>query len=172
MAAGSTYTPIATNTLASPASTITFSSISGSYTDLVLIMNAGQTSPSINSTRVRVGNGSVDTGSNYSQTVLAGNGTSAISTRQSNISYIDLDYYAAPGISGDLNIIIANFMNYSNTTTYKTVLHRAGKATNGTDAIVSLWRSTSAINIITIFTASGNTWTTGTTFTLYGIAAA
>lgn len=168
----STYEPIATNTLASPASTITFSSISGSYTDLVLVMNAGQTSPSVNSTRVRVGNGSADTGSNYSQTILAGNGTSAISARQSSISYIDLDYYAAPGISGDLNVIIANFMNYSNTTTYKTVLHRAGKATNGTDAIVSLWRSTSAINIITIFTATANTWTIGSTFTLYGIAAA
>jgi hypothetical protein len=172
MAAGATYEPITSTTLTTPTSTLTFSSISGAYTDLVLIMNAGQTSPSINSTRVRVGNGSVDTGSNYSQTVLAGNGTSAISTRQSSISYIDLDYYAAPGISGDLNIIIASFMNYSNTTTNKTILHRAGKATNGTDAIVSLWRSTAAINTIQLFTATSNTWTTGSTFTLYGIAAA
>lgn len=165
-----TYVALQTQTLSSAVSTITFSSINQGYTDLVLVMNAGQTSPSINSTRVRVGNGSVDSGSNYSQTVLAGNGSSALSTRQSNISYIDLDYYAAPGISGDLNIIIANFMNYSNTTTNKTVLHRAGKATNGTDAIVSLWRSTAAINTIQLFTASGNTWTVGSTFTLYGIA--
>jgi hypothetical protein len=172
MAAGPTYEPLATNTLGTAVSSVTFSSISGSYTDLVLVMNAGQTSPSVNSTRVRVGNGSVDTGSNYSQTVLAGNGSSVISTRQSNISYLDLDYYAAPGISGDYNIILAHFMNYSNTTTNKTILHRADKATNGTDAIVSLWRSTAAIDTIQLFTATGNTWVVGSTFTLYGIASA
>ena len=38
MAAGSTYTPIATTTLGSAQADVTFSSISGSYTDLVLII--------------------------------------------------------------------------------------------------------------------------------------
>ena len=42
MAAGSTYTPLATNTLSSSSASITFSSISGSYTDLVLVMNRKQ----------------------------------------------------------------------------------------------------------------------------------
>ena len=38
MAAGSTYTPIATTTLGS-AGTITFSSIPSTYTDLVIVLN-------------------------------------------------------------------------------------------------------------------------------------
>ena len=37
MAAGATYEPIATNTLGSAAASVTFSGISGSYTDLILI---------------------------------------------------------------------------------------------------------------------------------------
>ena len=62
MAAGSTYTPIATQTLSSSVSNITFSSISGIYTDLILIVNIAET-PSIGSFVFRV-NG--DSGNNYS----------------------------------------------------------------------------------------------------------
>jgi hypothetical protein len=166
-----TYVALRTETLAVATNTITFNltGISG-YTDLVLVMNALQTSPSVNQTRIRVGNSSIDSGSNYSQTILYGNGTSALSTRASNQSFIDFDYMGAPGISGNPNIIVANFMNYSNTTTNKTILHRSGQTTTGTDAIVSLWRSTAAINLINVFTSSGNNWTVGTTFNLYGIA--
>ena len=40
MAAGNTYVAIATNTLSSAAASVTFSSISGAYTDLVLVTNA------------------------------------------------------------------------------------------------------------------------------------
>jgi hypothetical protein len=36
MAAGNTYTPLATQTLGSAAASVTFSSISGAYTDLVV----------------------------------------------------------------------------------------------------------------------------------------
>ena len=168
----STYDKIQAFTASGSQSQIDFTTISQSYTDLVLIMNALQASPSVNQTRIRVGNSSIDTGSNYSQTILYGNGTNALSTRASSQSYIDFDYIAAPGISGNPNTIIGNFMNYSNTTTNKTILHRASQATSGTDAIVSLWRSTSAIDAIRVFTSSGNNWTAGSTFTLYGIKAA
>ena len=166
-----TYTELRTTTLGTATNTVTFdlTGVSG-YTDLVLVMNALQTSPSVNQTRIRVGNSSIDSGSNYSQTILYGNGTSALSARASNQTFIDFDYTAAPGVSGNPNTVIANFMNYSNTTTNKTILHRASQATSGTDAIVSLWRSTAAINLINVFTASGNNWTVGTTFSLYGIA--
>jgi hypothetical protein len=170
--ATNTYDALRTQTLTAATNSITFdlTGITG-YTDLVLVMNALQTSPSVNQTRIRVGNSSIDTGSNYSQTILYGNGTSALSVRASNQSYIDFDYMGAPGISGNPNIIVANFMNYSNTTTNKTILHRSGQATTGTDAIVSMWRSTTAINLINIFTSSGNNWLVGSTFSLYGIRA-
>ena len=65
-------------------------------------------------------------------------------------------------------------MNYSNTTTNKTVLARGNNASDasypGTEAFVGLWRSTAAINRID-FSSNSKTWNAGT-FTLYGIKAA
>ena len=164
-----TYEPIATQTLGATAADVTFSSISGSYTDLVLItqnkMNGSQAN-----LRIQVGNGSVDTGSNYSDTYLSGNGTSATSGRDSSVNHIFFTNVSYPQTT-TFNFSIHNFQNYSNTTTYKTVLSRSNNSAIGTDAVVGLWRSTSAINIIKIFPANNN-FETGSTFTLYGIASA
>jgi len=66
-------------------------------------------------------------------------------------------------------------MNYSNTTTYKTLLTRANQASNGVDACVGLWRSTAAINAVSIATTAyggSSSVQTGSIFTLYGIKAA
>lgn len=168
----STYTPIATTTLGASASSVTFSGISGSYTDLVLIASAGTVTGNDN-IGLRVGNGSADSGSNYSVTVLTGNGTAAASDRQSNQTSILTDYYGSIGTTMNAYPHIINIMNYSNTTTYKTVLMRANRADSGTDAIVGLWRSTSAINYIYLFPRGGSlSFNTGSTFTLYGIKAA
>ncbi len=175
MAAGSTYTPIATTTLGSAAASYTFSSISQSYTDLVLVSNyAG----SVNDVGffIRVGNGSVDTGTNYSRTALNGNGTTAASLRDTSQSAFSLAYNYGNSTTLDKpNFQITNLMNYSNATTYKSILIRSrGTRDNDatdTTAIIGLWRSTSAINVIQIYPASGNILA-GSTFTLYGIAAA
>ena len=161
----STYTPIATTTLGSSSATVTFSSISGSYTDLILIESPIFSTAS--QSLMRVGNGSADTGSNYSVTYLRGDGTSASSARFSNIDSIG----TAPGTtqSTDAHNVIRNIMNYSNTTTNKTVVERV----NGQSvwAIVGLWRSTVAINIITLTSLNG-TYQSGSTFTLYGVKSA
>ena len=168
MAAGSTYTPIATTTLGSDTASITFSSISGSYTDLIVVSNSGIASGGDGAIYMRVGNGSVDTGTNYSFTYLLGDGSAASSGRASNrneaITMRTTNSLTANGI--------AHLMNYSNTTTYKTILSRGNTANGITIAMVNLWRSTSAINIITMVDESGNNFVTGSTFTLYGIAAA
>jgi hypothetical protein len=175
MAAGSTYTPIATTTIASPAASYTFSSISGSYTDLVLIVSGYSTSQD-NSLLCRVGNSSVDTGNNYSTTYLRGDGSNAASGRFSNVDFMRIQ--AAGGMSAsssNIGVFIANFMNYANTSTYKTVLSRANQTAGtypATEAVVNLWRSTSAINIMTVYPFSGASFATGTTLTIYGIAAA
>lgn len=169
-----TYEPIATTTLGSDTTTVTFSSIAGTYTDLVLIMSLGEQVSQTNGVRVRIGNGSTDTGSNYSNTYLIGNGTAASSQRQSNITYFDIAWNASPSSTlGNYNAI-CNFQNYANTTTYKTALLRVNSSNQSTEAVVGLWRSTSAINIIDIYTGGGasNKLLAGSTFTLYGIKAA
>ena len=156
-----TYEKIATNTLSSATTTITFSSIPATYTDLVLVV-AGTFTNSGSSGLLRF-NG--DTASNYSSTALRGNGTTASSSRSTNKEYIAGN---EDGSSlGQLNYIW-NIINYANTTTYKTVLVR----TNDAGAFVSTssgsWRSTSAINSVTFFTGDPGI-SSGTTLNLYGI---
>jgi len=165
MAAGATYEPIATNTLGSNTATVTFSSISGSYTDLVLIIG-GKNASSDQGIVTQVGNGSIDTGSNYSTTYLIGDGTSATSGRASSATSI-----IAGRMDNVASTSIINYMNYSNTTTYKTVL---GRGNDGTLVIqhVGLWRNTAAINTINVFNLSSVNFATGTVLTIYGIAAA
>ena len=166
-----TYDKIATTTLTGSTQYITFSSIPQTYTDIVLVFaNMAGASANINFD-IRVGNGSVDT-ANYSYTVLGGGGASAVSTRVANDPVLRLGYFAYEQASGGNFIANANFMNYSNTTTNKTIISRANNANLATETTVALWRSTSAINIIQIGNISGNTMAAGTTATLYGIKAA
>lgn len=160
-----TYEPIATQTLGSAAATVIFSSIPGTYTDLVLIAQFIVTAGNAN-----IGlyfNGSQAT--NYSFTGLGGSGGAAVSARSTNATNIQTEYYGYGDQTQATRII--NIMNYANTTTYKTVIGRGNNTNNGTSAIVGLWRSTSAITSATI-QAGPTTFTSGSTFTLYGIKAA
>ena len=166
MPAGSTYSTIATTTLGSASGSISFNSFSG-YTDIVVIINAKASNLTNSYCRV---NG--DSGNNYSSTYLSGNGSAASSARASNNNAINVEYQAYIDTSNFNYIAKLNFMNYSNTTTNKTVLQRADNAGQATDAIVSLWRSTSAITSMEFFLTSGRTFAIGSTFTLYGITCA
>jgi hypothetical protein len=156
-----TYTPIATQTLGTTAASVTFSSISGAYTDLILVCSIIKTNAS--NTVFRLNS---DTSSNYSQTALAGNGTTVYSSRNSNaaqgiIDYSDSTTNPVPSVT--------HFMNYSNTSTFKTAIARSGL--DYVITYVNLWRSTSAINTIYLYSAPGS-FASGSTFTLYGIKAA
>lgn len=160
----STYEPIATTTLGSTASIITFSSIPSTYTDLVLVVacldsGAGRT-------RLRL-NG--DSGTNYSRTNLVGNGSSAASYQGSNENQFDLSVAAATSSTNPTTQIIS-VNNYSNTSTNKTIISRYNLAGAAVEAMSGLYRSTSAITSVSYFTQG--TLQIGTTATLYGIKAA
>jgi hypothetical protein len=169
-----TYDKIATQTLTSSQSSITFSSISGAYTDLVLVSFVRDTrNETYGYPALRFNS---DTGSNYSRTALYGDGSSAASNRASNqTSLLYCEAVGATQAAGNYAPIITHFQNYSNTTTNKTILSRIGNTagTGGfqTGALVGLWRSTSAITSITILGDQGasTNLASGSTFTLYGI---
>lgn len=164
MAAGSTYTPIATQTLGSAAASVTFSSISGAYTDLVLVANG---STSANAAASIKFNG--DTASNYSRTYIYGDGSTAGSGRDASGGGSSAKIF---DFSTSNSTAIINIQNYSNSTTFKTSLSRASQSGVLTAAYVVLWKATpAAITSIDLTTSTG-TFSTGTTFTLYGIAAA
>jgi hypothetical protein len=159
MAAGNTYEPIATTTLGSATANVTFSSISGSYTDLVLVINAGVSTTGAITVQLNA-----DTGTNYSVTRLYGDGSTATSDRFSSQNYLDLSFF--PNTLNNNSII--HFMNYSNTTTNKTILAR-WNSTSYTTAVVGLWRNTAAVNSIKLYNALGYNLIAGSTFSLYGI---
>jgi hypothetical protein len=170
MAVSNTYQAIATQTVSGVLTTqMTFNSISGSYTDLVLIAN-GMNGVATQNLEMRINN---DSGSNYSRTAMWGTGTAAFSGRTTSATQVRLDVYGYWNTTTPATTIV-NFLNYSNTTTYKTFLARANSATTGVDAGVGLWRSTAAITRVDLYptVASGDYFAAGSTFTLYGIAAA
>ena len=168
----STMTPIATYTVTGSnllgTTGVTFTSIPSTYTDLIIVQQTKTTAAAIG--RINFGNGSIDTGTNYSVTYLGGNGTSASSGRNANIDGI---YTRLAHNTTDWGDYTTHIQNYSNTTTYKTCLNRFNNVTYGaTEAIVGLWRSTSAINTVRCLLDRAEYFVVGSTFTLYGIKAA
>ena len=169
MAAGNTYTPIATTTLSSNQLSYTFTSIPGTYTDLILVANAKSTQAGSGGNGMWV-NLNNDTATNYSEILMYGDGTSASSYRQAQAYFVGGDIPQASNTATGINIL--QFMNYSNATTYKPVLTRSNLANSSTYLSIAQWRSTSAITSIKLQRDGSNSLAAGSTFTLYGIASA
>jgi hypothetical protein len=160
-----TYEPIQTTSLPSGGTSVTFSSIPQTYTDLVLVVNS------------IIGSGedahglqfNADTGSNYSATGLIGSGSAAASYRGSNAVKID-----GGRVGTSWSTSIFNIMNYSNTTTFKSIVSRGNSTSSGSYVTLgaALWRNTSAITTIAVSVYNNQTMSSGSTFTLYGIKAA
>ena len=162
----STYTPIATLNGTGSNEVITFNSIPSTYTDLIVVINGLPTGTNAQPC-ITVNNNT----SNYSQTNLYGNGSSATSDRRTSQGQLVLTDYNSISNTNPSSIII-QIMNYSNST-YKTFLSRWGLASVGTMATVGLWANTSAISRLDLSTiVVGNYWSTSTMVTLYGIASA
>jgi hypothetical protein len=171
MPVDNTYQAIATQTLGSAAASVTFSSIPSTYTDLVLVINAGG-SIAGNGINLRFNS---DTATNYSDTGMWGTGSSAASGRHTSITSASVTIAVGVTNNPSDTQVILNIMNYANTTTYKSLLSRSNNASAsaaypGTEAIVAMWRSTSAVNEITLL--CGANFVIGSTFNLYGIKAA
>lgn len=164
-----TYERISNIVSTGTTSSVTFSSIPATYTDLVLILKPITDNVTGAYPYLRFNS---DSGTNYSRTFIRGNGTTASTDRASNenIGYI---------IGGNVIQLTSQFIglvsinDYSNTTTNKMWLSRTNVAI-GTDAsaeaLIGLWRNTSAINNISIF-CGGTSFVSGSTFALYGIKA-
>jgi hypothetical protein len=158
-----TYEPIATQTLATAATSVTFSSIPQTFTDLVLI-TAG-ISTSLQQICLRF-NGVT---TNYTTTILSANGTAAISLRYIGYTYMFFGFDAY--FNSTQANAVTQIMDYSNTTTFKTVLDRSNNASTGVGISVGLSGSTSAVTQIEVIPNNGS-WGSGTSFSLYGIKAA
>jgi len=159
-----TYENLATTTLGTAAASITFSSISSAYTDLRLVLVG--TTATDDGCRLRFNS---DTGSNYSVTRLRGNGTAAASDRFTSQTSIIAGATVLSATTPTLRIF--DLFSYAGSSNKTLLLSEAAdlNGTGGVSRIVGLWRNTSAINAIEIFTSSGVNFSVGTTATLYGI---
>lgn len=155
-----TYTPLANTTLGSSAASVTFSSISGSYRDLVFI--ATGTTSTITGVIMRF-NG--DSGSNYSSVFMDGYGSGSPGALTATGGYADVAVFSTLQANAIMNI-----MDYSATDKHKNIIGRQNLTDWGTRAFASRWASTSAITSLTISIAGGPVFAAGSTFTLYGIA--
>jgi hypothetical protein len=165
----STYEPIATTTLGSATSTITFSSIAGTYTDLRLVF-VGKNVTSNSSLLIRF-NGDTSGSTLYSFTQLVGTGSSAVSSRDSSMSNWNTFYYGMPNAANTFAMATLDVFSYAGSTN-KTGLITASNDNNGSgdvDRTVGLYRSTSAISSMTLSNQGALLFAIGTTATLYGI---
>jgi hypothetical protein len=168
-----TYEPISTQTLGTATGTVNFNSIPQNYTDLILISNIRISGTGGEGASLRFNS---DTSSNYSYTRLFAS-SSVTSDRGSNLTADEFGYY--PGddsTSGLFGIGVTQIQNYSNTTTFKPYLLRWNNNQNvGTQHVgltSGLYRSTSAINSITLTANVSKNFVIGCSFTLYGIRGA
>jgi hypothetical protein len=154
-------------------STITFSSISGTYQHLQLRFIAAA-STSLPTMYLRLNS---DTGANYVRHRLQGNGTSASSGV--NTGETATYMFGSAGISTApiFRASVLDIVDYSNTNKYKTMRTLSGDDLNGLVAgyggyaVLSsgLWRSTSAITSVSIVINTGASFTQYSSFALYGI---
>ena len=146
-----------------------FYNIPQTYQDLYMV---GQLR-GVNANTIEYGNIQLNgSSSNYSYTMLTGDGSSATSSRNTPVTggfYLGL----IPGGNSTANVFGAYeiwILNYANTSTYKTVLWRLAADQNGSGVSqmgVGLWSNTAAITGTNVFGSNG--CATGTTHSLYGI---
>ncbi len=149
-----THIALATTTLSSTVSTVTFSSIPNTYRDLVLVVG-GQTS-SGSGANIQFNN---DTGSNYSIQFMFGTGTTKQGERYDAQTSIGIGAFQPKGVN------IHHIMDYSATDKHKTVLVR--RDTDSYTVVgVGRWASINAISSIKF---NATNMTSGTTLSLYGI---
>jgi hypothetical protein len=166
-----TYEPIATQTLGSDTATVTFSTIPQTYTDLVVACHLSGSRATFGGDFLTRFNG--DTGANYSRHYLFGDGASLGSGGVANETRILTDgCTGASATSGIFGVGIVDVIDYADVNKYKTLRGLTAYDRNGGGLIVvnsGSWRSTVAINTITVTSYYASNFVQYSSFALYGI---
>jgi hypothetical protein len=167
----SSYESIATVTVGSGGSaSVTLSSIPATYTHLQ-IRGILRASYNLSNTSVRLTFNS-DTGTNYSSHDLTGVNSSISAGNETSVAYIPFARGAYDGLtSGIFTSFVVDILDYANTNKNKTTRTLTGYTSNGEGQISfrsGLWRSTSAITSINMFSNVGDLMQYSS-FALYGI---
>jgi hypothetical protein len=156
-----TYTALATRTLASTATSVTFSSIPATYRDLICVVSTPAPSSSPASVLLQINS---DTGSNYSYVNMRGTGAATASATET------ITYVAVAQISTSQNNFIVQFLDYSTTDKHKSILSRSNSPAHLVLATAGRWANTAVITSFKL-DMGGATFAVGSTFSLYGVIA-
>lgn len=163
MAITNTYVLLEKKTIASSTASLTFTGISQLYTDLVLVADFIMTSNA--RVDIRVGNGTLDSGSNYGWTTFWANSGGRSSYQGASSTTIQGPWDSGGTGTGQCQTII-NFQNYRVTSTYRTIAGEFASA-NAVGGFAGVWMNTAgAIDTIQLLPTSN--FSAGT-YSLYGI---
>jgi hypothetical protein len=168
--AGGDYESIATVTLGSAASTISFTSIPSTYQHLQ-VRGIARGTFALAEIPIRMRFNS-DTGNNYARHILEGDGVTAAAYAASTGNLMSIGTATASTAGASMfQGVVADVLDYKDTNKYKTLRNLSGNDRNGSGAISftsGLWMNTNAVTSITIFADSGNL-DQYSSFALYGI---
>lgn len=153
-----TYTSLATTTISSNTSSVTFGSIPSTFKDLILVIDGNS---NIASNAYLYFNGD-NTNGNYTNIYALGNGSSGVSGADSIGAYIGGIY----GANKTVNII--QIMDYSSTNKHKIRLNRMSVPGDQATMVATRWANTAAVTSLR-FTLGSNTISSGTTLSLFGV---
>jgi hypothetical protein len=164
------YESIASATGTGSSPTITFSSIPSGYVALQIRGAFRKQDGFFTALKI---NFNSDTGNNYTEHVLIGNGSSASAAANTGQNHARLDNTVlGTSYTSMVGVAIVDLEDYASTTKYKTLRAFNGADVNGSGnarLTSSLWLNTNAITSITLNTEDGQNWLTSTTVSLYGI---
>lgn len=165
-----TYDSLQTTVLTSATDTVTFSNISQSYTDLVLVCNAW----TVSSTTYYGIRFNGDSSTNYNTIVVRGNGSNNTVGSYAGSNEIYTSNGSPVSTSVAASAMMTNIMDYRNTSRFKTVISRDINANIESNMSVGSWASTAAITSITVRSGVSGpiNFAIGSSFSLYGIARA
>jgi hypothetical protein len=165
-----TYTPLATVTLGTAVSSVTFSSIPATYRDLILVSQVRSTRAATDDDLYLQFNN--DTGNNYSWVRMAGNGSTTASSSGTGVNYMRVgnDITAANSTANVFANVVAQIQDASATDKHKTGLSRSDNSLVATYALAHRWANTNAITTVKVYCAVGSL-AAGSTLNLYGVIA-
>ena len=166
-----TFVLISSSTLGSSTSSVTFSSIPSTYTDLVLKWSSRDGRSNVENS-IYLSFNATTTG--YSDIWMRGNGSAVFTSSDTGNAYVYIPF-GSDGSTATASTYSLGEVYLPNYTAAKAkpVFISNGEETNAATAYIAvtagMWNNTAAVSSITMTSASSNSFLSGSSFYLYGI---
>ena len=165
-----TYELIASQVLGSAAATVTFSSIPGTFDDLLIVGSVRTSRASLVDFATVAWNGST---ANYSYRRLDADGSAVSSNSSTGTSTVVVaGNTSTSNTFGSYEIYMPNYAGSTNKSYSVTSMHETNAATALMEIRAFLWSDTSAISSVVLESLNSANFVTNSSFQIYGITKA